>query len=261
MTNTGFRRLVGGLAVAVPATMALFSVLLVRYFDYPQVMDRPAAEVLTHLGRAGAAIPAYWFGVAASAVGLVALAVAVDRVLRDEARGDPGLVARLPYLSIVTTAGVAAGTAIAVDVGQWTSLYPHLARRFVAPTATPADRANLEIVWEAFHHYVGEGVGIYAATFASAVWVLGLTWILVSGRRRSHWSTWLAGAAGVLFLTSILPGMSFDGYSRLNSAGFALWAAWLVIVGVRLLRGRPMVAVPSDESAPVVRPGVASQSA
>lgn len=219
------------LAVAVPVAMGGFFMLLGQTFDYPDVMDLPAGEVLTRLGEAGDEVTASWLGATLSAVLFLALVVCFDRLARDEA----GAVGRVAILNLVTVFGVLATLFMMLDLGQWVWLNPELGRRYVDPATDPAMRASLEVTWDAFHRYVGVGVGIYAATFFNALWAMGVGVLLLGARQRVVLA-WLALASGVLFLASIAPGVGFDGYAFLNSVGFALWALWLVLLGWVLIR-------------------------
>lgn len=224
------------LALAVPVSMGGFFALLRQTFSYPDVMDLPAPEVLTRLGGAGDAVTAYWLGVTLSTVLFLALVVSLDQVLRDEGAHDERLAGRLRALTLITAFGVLASLFMMLDLGQWVWLNPHLGRRYVDPTTTEAVRTELEIHWDAFHRYVGVGIGIYAATFFNALWAAGAGWLLLAGRGRSI-VAWLGVVSGGLFLASIAPGVGFDGYALLNSVGFVLWALWLVLIGWALVRG------------------------
>ncbi len=221
--------------------MGAFFGILRLSFDYPAVMGLPAPEVLSRIGRASDGVVAAWLGVTLSTVLFLAVVVGFDRVLREEAGGNDRLARRLPWLALITTFGVFATLCMMLDLSQWVWLYPDLGRRFVDPATTPATGQNLVVLWTAFHHYVGEGIGVYGATFFNALWALGVGWILTVARPRRV-LPWLALAAGALFLLSIAPGETFDGYSRFNELGFLPWALWLVLTGWALVRGRPMAA-------------------
>lgn len=221
------------LAVTVPVLMGACFALLGRTFSYPAIMDRPAPDVLTRLGREGDDIVGYWLGVTLAAALFVALVVRLDGVLREDCVAGNPLARRLPWLSVVTAVGVLAAVSMMLDLSQWVWLYPDLGRRYVDPAATAGVRTDLEIMWFSFHRYVGVGIGVYAATLFNGLWALGVGWLLLAGRRRDF-LPWLAVLSGGLFLLSIAPFVGFDGYGTINSAGFVVWGLWLVISGWRL---------------------------
>jgi hypothetical protein len=112
-----------------------------------------------------------------------------------------------------------------LDLSQWVWLYPGLGEDYVAGAV---DATVLETQWQAFHDYVGVGLGLYLATLFNAVWALGAGWLMVTAGRFARWIGATGIAAGVLFLASIAPGASFSVYSALNSLGFVAWLVWLL---------------------------------
>ena len=169
-----FRRAVGVAAIAVPVVMGGFSAVLALSFSDPSVMDLPPADVLVRLGRAGDGIVGSWLAVTLSAALFAALVVGLDGVLREDlGTGGHRAARRLPWLAVTSTMGVVAGLFMVLDLSQWVWLYPELGRRFLDSSTTAAGRADLELLWDAFHRYVGVGIGVYGATLFNALWALG----------------------------------------------------------------------------------------
>jgi hypothetical protein len=232
---SGSARLAGVLTVLTPLAMgASFGLLSVR-FDYPAVMDRPATEVLRRVHNAGGEVEIYWLGVVLAACALLLVSVA-----------RPALVAAGRHREVsamVAAAGGVAALMTVLDTSQWVWLYPNLADRWAA--AGPALRRTVEQDWQSYHELLGVGFGRYLATLFSGIWALGLGTIMLSDRRWRRVLGAAGVAAGVLFLASALPGLSFSAWGALNTAGFAIWFAWLVasgllLLGVRLpVRDRP----------------------
>jgi hypothetical protein len=138
-------------------------------------------------------------------------------------------------LPVVTTFGVFAALFMILDLAQWVWLYPKLGQRL---RAHPSEAAALELEYRAWHEYLGRGIGIYLATLFNALWAGGLGLVTLRSLAFPRWISWLGIAAGLLFAVSIVPSASFDVYSVVNSIGFAVWAVWLVAVGLVLIRRR-----------------------
>ena len=221
---SGSARLAGVLTVLTPLVMgASFGLLGVR-FDYPNIMDRPAMEVLRRVHNAGSEIEIYWIGVTLAACALLLVSVAL-----------PALVAErhTEISAMVAAAGAVAALMTVLDTSQWVWLYPKLADRWAV--AGPALRRTIEQDWRGYHELLGVGVGRYLATLFSGVWALGLGAMMLSDRRWPRVLGAAGVAAGVLFLASALPGLSFSAWGALNTVGFAIWLVWLVASGLLLL--------------------------
>jgi hypothetical protein len=237
---SGSARLAGVLTVLTPLAMFASFGLLSARFDYPAVMDRPATDVLRRVHNAGGEVEIYWIGVMLAACALLLVSVAL-----------PTLVAAGRHREVVAMVAAAGGIAAlmtVLDTSQWVWLYPNLADHWVV--AGPALRSGIEQDWQSYHQLLGEGIGRYLATLFSGIWALGLGAIMLSDRR---WPRVLGAAgvsAGVLFLVSALPGLSFSAWGALNTAGFAIWFAWLVASGLLLLGVR--LPVRDRASSPVV---------
>lgn len=239
---SGSARLTGVLTVLTPLAMGASFELLSARFDYPTVMDRPATEVLRRVHSAGSEVEVYWIGVVLAACALLLVSVALPTLVAGRRRDVNALVA---------AAGGVAALMTVLDTSQWVWLYPNLADRWAA--AGPALRRTIEQDWQSYHQLLGVGVGRYLATLFSGIWAVGLGAIMLSDRRWPRVLGPAGVAAGVLFLASALPGLSFSAWGALNTAGFGIWLIWLIASGLLLLGVR--LPVRARASSPPVRSG------
>lgn len=221
---SGSARLAGVLTVLTPLAMGASFELLSARFNYPTIMDRPAAVVLRRVHTAGTEVEIYWIGVMLAACALLLVSVALPALVAGRHREITALVA---------AAGAVAALMTVLDTSQWVWLYPNLADRWAA--AGPALRRTLEQDWQSYHQLLGVGIGRYLATLFSGIWAVGLGAIMLGDRRWPRLLGAAGVAAGVLFLASALPGLSFSAWAALNTAGFAIWLVWLVASGLLLL--------------------------
>ena len=224
----GSARLIGGLTVLTPLAMGVSFGLLTLTFDYPSVMDRPAAEVLRKVHGAGGAVQVYWLAVTLAACVLLAVSVALPTVVASERERGIG--------AMIAASGAVAALMTIMDVGQWVWLYPDMAGRW-ARSGAALQRA-IEQDWSNYHQLLGVGIGRYLATLFSAIWAFGVGAVMLSDSRWPRVLGWAGVAAGVLFLTSALPGLSFNAYGAVNTVGFGIWFLWLIASGL-LLAGIP----------------------
>jgi hypothetical protein len=221
---SGSARLVGVLTVLTPLAMGASFGLLSARFDYPAVMNRPATDVLRSVHNAGGEVKIYWLGVVLAAGALLLVSVALPALVAGRHREVSAMVA---------AAGSVAALMTVLDTSQWVWLYPNMADHWAA--AGPALRVTIEQDWQNYHQLLGEGVGRYLATLFSGIWALGLGTIMLSDGRWPRVLGAAGVAAGVLFLASALPALSFSAWGALNTAGFAIWFVWLVASGLLLL--------------------------
>src|SRR4051794_25019276 len=119
------------LIVVSLAFNAAFALLAAR-FDYPDILRRPTAEVLSRFEAGGTSLLLLWWAFAMTAVLLAPLVVLVSAALGD---ADGTL------LAVTTTVGVLAAIVQFLGLIRWPFLVPQLARTAAHPNATPAQQA------------------------------------------------------------------------------------------------------------------------
>ncbi len=208
--------LIGGAVAVNLAFLGLGAV-----FDYPNVLNKPAAEVLASFADNQLVI-SLWFLLLAAGAGLLApIAIRVGRLGASSA-----LRASVPV-------GVAAAAVQVTGLLRWPLLVPGLAAQGAdAGAADTFDAANL---W--LGTVLGESIG-YALT---ATWTV----MVAIGLHRSVFRGSVTGrvllVAGIFSAVLIAAGIAepFDvpGAGLANFAGYVLWSGWLVALAVMVLRG------------------------
>ncbi len=223
----GVRRVTGLLALAVPGGFFVFFSLLSRTFDYPAIMDEPAATVLVRVAEGGNGLVALWGGATAAALLLVPLVTLLHRVLSPDGPA---------WLIFATTAGVLAAVFTIVDLGQWVFVVPGLAEAWAAADASAPTRAAVIVTFDAFHAWVGMLIGLVLATLFSGIWTVLTGLAMRSARPFRPWVGNIGVGAGAVLLASVLQPGGFRVWALLNTVGFGLWSVWLVLAGIQLWR-------------------------
>lgn len=215
------------LSVLLIATPVLFTAayagLGIR-FGYPAILREPTTEILRRFRAGGAGLILLWWVFAMSALLFVPVAVlAGDLVV------DPGV----RTLSIAL--GVLAAAVQTLGLIRWVYLVPYLAREADAG----ADPTAVDLVFQAFHRYLGVAVGEHLGYLLTGAWTLAF-----SLGAASALPVWLV-VAGVVIATMLLLGsVEFLGpfersgwaiAGHLVSIGYTIWAVWLVAIGIVLL--------------------------
>jgi hypothetical protein len=230
------RRAAGLLLILIPVGFTVCFSLLQALFEYPDILRQPTADVLTKFRDGGAPLVAVWYGITVTAMLFVPLVVLVHHAL---AKSDESATLR-----VATTTGVIAGVVQTLGFLRWSFLVPHLAEAYLAPNASEAQRAAATLVFEAFHRYLGMGVGEHLGYLTTATWTFLMALRLA---RASGAPSWL-GSLGMLLAVGIAAGLAepvgLEAAGAINALSYLAWSLWLIVIGALLLvrRGTAPVA-------------------
>ena len=215
------RKLTAALLVtAAIATNAAFTALG-SVFDYPDVLEHPADEVLAAFRASQGAVTA-WFGVMALSAALFApIAIGVGR-----------LSARRSMRWAVPV-GVAAAAVQVIGLLRWPLLVPGYAADAAGsdPTVAAAARDSFSTA----HHLLGTVVGETLGYSLTAAWTL-LVLTAVGGRIAGRWFTVAGVVSAALILAGVLSPLGLPVVDLANLAGYVLWSAWLIAFAVLVVR-------------------------
>jgi hypothetical protein len=245
----------GLLLLVVPLAFNAAFALLAARFDYPDILRRPTAEVLSRFRAGGTPLVLTWWAFALTALLMVPLVVLLSRAIGD---ADPTLIA------VATTVGVLAAVVQFLGLIRWPFLVPYLARAAADPDASEARREAVDVVFQSFNRYLGVAVGEHLGYALTGAWT---TLAGVALTQTVAVPAWLGVAGLVVGPVLMLCSLEFVGRhgdagwtlaERLTPPTYVAWSLWLVATGVSLLRARPQVAsdlaptVPMSVPLPVV---------
>jgi len=227
-------RAAGALLIALPVAFYAFFLMLARRFDYPDILRRPTGEVLTRFQGGGVGLKLLWFGFMLTAVLLAPLAVLLGQVLSRDG---------LAVVPTATVVGVLAAVVQFVGLARWPFLVPALARTYTDPDASEAKREATAIVFEAFHRYLGVGIGEGLGYLLTGAWTI---LVGISMLQSSAFDPWLAWPGIGIGLFLIVGSLEFVG--RFEEQGWKLagamipiayiaWSLWLIASGLVLVVG------------------------
>lgn len=206
------------LGLATIGEALLFNLAFARLaarFDYPDILRQPAAEVLARFAEGGAGLILDWYGLAASA--LLMVPVALGLALR-------GIGPRQVAAAIL---GSLAGLAQAIGLLRWVFAVPVLA-------ALPeADAAGFALL----NQWGGVAIGEHIGALATAGFLIAMA-PLAGGRIAAA----LARVAAALMILGAGEGLMLAlgrdgaGFGLAGMLGFLGFSGWLVLVGVGLVR-------------------------
>jgi hypothetical protein len=180
-------------------------------FEYPDVLDHPARDVLASFREHEGAVSA-WFTVLALASALLApIAIGVGRLAPDD-----------PRMRVAVRVGILAAVVQVIGLLRWPILVPG----YAADGNASAFRTASDVLGTA----IGETAG-YALTATWALLVVATLGRAFAGR----WFVALGDASAVLVAVGVLSPLDLPVVDEANFAGYVLYSVWLIAFGVVLL--------------------------
>lgn len=217
--RTGYAMMLLGIYLNIPFAA------LGMVFSYPEILRRPAGEILTRFAAGGPMLLAIWYAFVLAAMGMVVLSCMARRL------GHPAAVA-----------GAMAGSFQTIGLIRWVFVVPVLARTYTSSESTPTARETAVVVFDALHAYAGVAIGEHLGQLTTVAWVLLFASALRGAGHISRWHTHMAYFAAALIGAGLLEGfatvLDFDpGLLGLATpVGFVILSAWMVVAGITLVR-------------------------
>lgn len=220
----------GILLIVAPLWFNANFALLGKRFDYPDILRRPATEVLDRFRAGGSSLILLWWMFMLSGLLLIPAVVLLGQAL-----GFTGIV------PLAVTVGVLAGLVQMLGLLRWVYLVPSLARSNVDPGLESGQREANIAVFRAMHQYLGVGVGEHLGYLFTGIWSV-LTGIAIVGRDLiPTWMGWVGIVVGVGLLVGSAEFLGRDEEHGWALAGAAVpilyigWSLWLLAMGIALI--------------------------
>jgi hypothetical protein len=227
------RRTTGALLAGAALTFAVAATVLSATFDWPDVLRRPAAEVLPSFAAGGPALVWTWFATGWS-YGLLAVPVLLlpgVLGLRDD-----------PALRVATSLGAVSVLLSLVGFLRWVFVVPALADSWVAGDAPT--RTAVAAAWTAQHQFGGALLGEHLGQLLAIAWSVTFSVVVLRTRVLPRWLGGTGVAVGALYLlnqgdvlATAVPGVPV--WSPAGFLGSSLWGLWVIALGVCVWRSTP----------------------
>ncbi|WUJ67912.1 DUF4386 domain-containing protein [Kribbella soli] len=220
----------GGLLVASTVAFMVAATVLSTTFDWPDILRQPADVVLPEFAAGGASLVWTWFAVAWTyavlAVPILLLPTALAR------RGDAAL-------RVATYVGAASVLLALIGFLRWVFVVPALADSYVNGDASTRDA--VAAAWTAQHQYGGALLGEHLGQLLAIGWSVTVSIIILRSHVLPAWAGWLGLLASAFYFTNQgdILSTAVSGFPVWDLGGLLgsyLWALWLIVLGVLLLR-------------------------
>ena len=204
--------------------------LLGKRFEYPDILRRPATEILERFHAGGSSLILLWWTFMLSGLLLIGAVVLLGQAL--------GFTDIVP---LAVTIGVLAGLVQMLGLLRWVYLVPSLARMNADPGVEVGQRQANVAVFQAMHQYLGVGVGEHLGYLFTGIWSVLTGVAIVRTELLPDWMGWVGIAVGaglVLGSAEFLGPNEERGWALADKAIpilYIAWSLWLLAMGVSLI--------------------------
>lgn len=234
MNTTSHQRLTGILFILGAVLVNIPYTLLIMNFDYPNNLREPTGNILTRYQQGGTGLIFTWLAFAWAGIPLLFAIVMLQKVLERE---------DTPYLWSGTVAGIIGGIVQMIGLLRWTFVIPVLARTYADATASAATRESAVVVFQAVHQYGGVVLGEHIGQTFTIIWMLLVSLAMFRSTLFKPWLAWFGILAAIVYalaqtelLATVIPGFPVVPVTGL--IGSLLWLAWMIILGIFLVRAK-----------------------
>ena len=205
------RRLAAVLMVIAVVLANVAFVGLGSVFNYPDILQEPAEEILTQFRADEGAIITLFSLLALSAALLAPIALLLGRLAGNE------------WGRWSIWVGIAAAIVQVIGLMRWPLIVPFL-----------ADRDDTD-AFETIHTVLGEVIGETFGYLLTATWTVLIIYALAQ-RLAGRWFSYLGLAAAALIALGVLVPLDVPGTDFANFLGYIIWSVWLLIFAVLIWR-------------------------
>jgi Domain of unknown function (DUF4386) len=218
--------ILGAIALFIPYT------ILTITFDYPDILRKDTALVLTQFHEGGSMLIWTWFAFAITGLPLLPAYILIGKNLEDKA----------PMVRIATTIGIIGLVVQMIGLLRWTFVVPVLADTFVK-SSDEAIKAAAIINFKLIHQFGGVLLGEHIGQLFTIIWTVILSITFAKLKMVPKWISWLGYISSLVYLTAQaeLFATVIPRFPTIEMAGFigsTLWLVWLVAVGVVFMNGK-----------------------
>jgi hypothetical protein len=200
-------------------------------FNYPDVLDEPAGDVLASFRDHQGAVSAWFATLALSAALLAPIAIGVGRLASTRA------------MRVAVRVGIAAAAVQVIGLLRWPILVPGYASDAASGDAAVAAAARDSFTTAG--DILGTAIGETLGYLLTATWT-ALVIVALARRFAGRWFSALGLASAGLVAVGVLSPLDLPVVDTANFFGYILWSVWLIAFGVLiLLRERSATSTPS----------------
>ncbi|MDX2076179.1 MAG: DUF4386 domain-containing protein [bacterium] len=219
-------QLTGLVLIALPIAFNVLFFMLGKSFEYPDILRQTVNEILNKFVAGGSSLIALWYGFALTALLAVPMALLFHTVFLVE----------YPTLAVVSAIiGVLSGLVQAMGLLRWSLLVPMLAKQYQAETTSHAQRDTIEVVFNAFHQYIGVVVGEHLGYIFTGSWTILISIMMLTTPIFGAVMGILGIIAAIGIMVGLLEPTGWKPAGAINAISYIIWSLWLIASGIILI--------------------------
>jgi hypothetical protein len=219
------------LAGGAVAFLGVFAYLAAR-FNYPEVLDGPAATVLPNLLATGQRGRFVWAVYALLPLIWLPAGVAAYEALAPVRRGS---------MRLALLFAMVAALAMMLGLMRWPSVHWHLALAF--EHAAPPEQEVLATIFDGLNTYLGNYIGEFLGELSFSVFFLLTSLVWLQAPHKHRWIGWAGVGTAVLGLLGMFRNVT-GAVAPIAALNNYLLPAFMVALGVVLMRWPPVADSP-----------------
>jgi uncharacterized protein DUF4386 len=189
-------------------------------FNYPDVLDEPAGEVLASFRDHRGAVSGWFSVLALSAALLAPVAIGVGRLSSQRA------------MRLAVPVGITAAAVQVIGLLRWPILVPGYATDAASSDAGVA--ASGRDAFTTASDILGTAIGETLGYLLTATWTV-LVIVALGRRYAGRWFQVVGVVSAVLVLAGVLSPLGLPVIDTANFVGYVLWSVWLIALAVVIL--------------------------
>jgi hypothetical protein len=225
MLNSDSSIRVGGAALLAAAVgfIGVFAFLAAR-FNYPEVLEAPAASALPALLAMGSTGRAVWGLYGLLPLLLIPAAAGAFTAFRVSDEGG---------MRVALLLAVVAAISMMLGLLRWPSIQWEIARAYAA--SDPEGRAVLTAIFDGLNRYLGNYLGEFVGELSLNTFFILSARAMFRSRILPRWVAWLGLASGTLGLIAMWRNVT-DLVAPVAALNNAVLPLWMIVFGAGLLR-------------------------
>jgi hypothetical protein len=200
------------LLIALPIAFNVIFFLLQKAFSYPDILRKPTGDILTRFAAGGSRLVRLWYAFTLTTLLFIPLGVLLPRLLAPD---NPA------WFALAAALGVLAGLVQVLGLLRWPFLVPYLAKTYTQPDASQASRQAVEVVFQAFHQYLGVAVGEHLGYLFTGAWTALIAYRVII-HSNIPWFGWLGLVCAVGILVGMLEPAGFKRAGAINAVAYSV---------------------------------------
>lgn len=203
--------------------------LLVSYFDYPNILRKDTTQILIQFHQGGTPLIFIWLAFAFTGFPLIPAYTIIGSLFED----------KILFVRWVTKIGIIGLVVQMIGLLRWVFVVPVLSQLYIS--GDEATKSASVVAFKVLHQYAGVLLGEHLGQFFTIVWMFMISVAFHKLKLMPKWVNVWGYITSLIYilgqgelLAMVIP--SFPFWDFAGFLGSTLWLIWLIIVGIFFIK-------------------------